>query len=815
MAISTNGSSQQARTVAAPCANPPGARRIPAPLSHLVGREREIDQIRALIMLNGPRLITITGPGGVGKSRLAIEVARGLVERDGWDAGIIELRDVADRTGLFPAIVSTLNRSGGGGAWSPDLFQIAPIVPAHQLLLVLDNLDHVGPVAPEIAHLLGASSNLVVLATSRELLGCAGERRVELAPLPNPVEHRFTSPVEMAGNPSVRLFLDRARNVSPDLPATFSTLATIAEICGRVDGIPLAIELAAAWAVALSPAEILQDLESLLLGAIERTGDRSSSMSATIAWSYKRLDPDERRCFRLLSVFAGSLDRDSVVNIAERAGLSPDPAAISAWIRALVEKSLLVRSFDEHGKVRLGMYEMIREFARGRLRTSGEAPSVREAHAQWTISCAERVEETPGEPCPTTANIRLALEWLNESGDGERYAHLCLLAVDHWYHTGYQHEGHEHLLRATAWAITGSGARARLYEELGRFARALGDITGAADALGIACHEYRRLGNPGGEASCLRALGSIRVIERRHDDAVRLCEAALAIHRAADDRMGMAHCLHSIAWVAIERDQLEEAERLFQTSLGLLADIDDPRTAGRFLLSLGTLSVRQKRYPEAAEHFQSCADLWRECGYQTGIAEVMADLGAVAVITGDREVAASYLLTSVTMYRTLGVLLRSPELIEAAAGLALVCGNLDQARQWLGAATTFRAAIGSHVWSTWAGHLEQWRATARPNEAPVMGRAPSMAEAIDEIWGWLSTLPSVAPDGDSVPRLTRRELEVLGLITAGLSDQAIADRIFISRRTVSRHVSSILAKLKLESRTAAAVLAVREGLVPT
>ena len=256
----------------------------------------------------------------------------------------------------------------------------------------------------------------------------------------------------------------------------------------------------------------------------------------------------------MLSAFAGSLDWHSVANIAERAGLTSDSAAISAWIRALVEKSLLVRTFDEQGTVKLGMYEMIRRFARSRLRLCGEESSVREAHAQWTIARAERAETTPADRFPTTANIRLALEWLSESGDGERHVHLCLLAVDHWYLTGNQHEGHAHLRRATAWAVADAGARARLYEELGRFARALGDTAGAADVLAVAGDEYRRFGGSDGEARCLQMLGSIRVLEQRYDDAIRLCEAALAIHRAAGDRVGMAQCLHSIAWVAIERD---------------------------------------------------------------------------------------------------------------------------------------------------------------------------------------------------------------------------------------------------------------------
>ena len=316
-----------------------------------------------------------------------------------------------------------------------------------------------------------------------------------------------------------------------------------------------------------------------------------------------------------------------------------------------------------------------------------------------------------------------------------------------------------------------------------------------------------------GEARCLQSLGSLHIAEQRHDDAVKLCEAALAAHRASGDQTGIAQCLHSIAWVAIERDQLDEAERHLRECLDLVAESDDFHTVGRFNLSLGALCIRRKRYAEASDHFLTSADLWRECGYQSGLAEVMADLGAIAVVTGDLARAASYLLMSTRLYRTLGVLHRSPELIEAAGGLSIARGDLDSARRWLNTSTAYRVANDIRPWSPWACHLRQWLRAAYPGDVPDQTRCPSMTDAFDEVWQYLGSLPPADAMRSQEPRLSRREQQVLRLIAAGHSDQAIADQLFISRRTASRHVSSILRKLGLESRTAAAVQAIRDGLI--
>lgn len=448
------------------------AAKLPVPLSSLVGRRQELTDLRGLIVRRRVRLLTLTGAGGAGKTRLAVEAARDVAATFADGVAFVDLSSLTDHALVLPTIAQAL-----GLRELPDLpaaDTIAAALADRTLLLVLDNLERVTGAAPDLAALLGACPGLTMLVTSRVVLRVSGEHAFPVSPLPypDPGDVLAGRPWSAAAEPpgAVALFVERARAADPGFALSAENAASVAAICARLDGLPLAIELAAVWAWLLSPSDLLVRLNErllLLTNGVRDAPQRQRALRDAIAWSDDLLRPDEQAMFRRLSVFTGGFDLRAAGTVLGHEG---EPGLdLLEGIGSLLDHSLLrriERSGEDH---RFGMLETIREFGLDRLAESGEAPATHDAHADFCLALAARPDPTRSAGAQDEQwlrrlerehdNLRAALAWLAESGDGERLLRLTSALAWPWNRRGHLREGDAWLDRALGLAAAPRGDR--------------------------------------------------------------------------------------------------------------------------------------------------------------------------------------------------------------------------------------------------------------------------------------------------------------------------------------------------------------------
>jgi predicted ATPase/class 3 adenylate cyclase len=639
------------------------ATNLPAQPTPLVGRSRELEAVRTLLLGENTRMVTLTGPGGTGKTRLALQVSADLV--DEFPDGVygVLLAPIADPD-MVPLEVARVL-----GIEETPTLSIAEALKVElanrRTLLLFDNFEHVGAAATLLADLLGACPRLKLLVTSREPLRIAAERQYPVPPLGLPEATRVKSAAEAAEYEAVMLFVERVRAVRPDFDLTDETAPIVAEICERLDGLPLAIELAAAWSKVLPPAALLRRLERRLELPATRSADvpaRQSTLRQAIEWSYDLLPDEERRLHARLSVFVGGC----TVEKAERV-VAPDGQValeVLEGIASLVDRSLLRESEDAEGEPRFAMLATIREYAREHLCETGEEEEFLRRHALEFARFAEEADAglRAGEQLLWFArleaehdNLRAALDSSAANGDDQTALRLGGALGWFWYAHGHALEG-----------------CSRLTDLLARTESAPEEL----------------------RARPLYALGVLLDQRGEHERAAELVERSLAVFRTHGERERVGAALNSLGLIKRGLGDLEAARSLLEESLAVRRELGDEARTASALSNLGVVAFEQGDLDEAEARFTESLALDRAHGNEWGSAAALDNLAAVALERADSERARDLVRDTLEAAERVGDREVIAFALEKAAVLAAMEGDALRAGRLAGAADALRESTG-------------------------------------------------------------------------------------------------------------------------
>ncbi len=768
------------------------AQALPAELTLFIGREQERTALHSVLEREDVRLVTLTGPGGVGKTRLALRVAADVHHRYPDGVGFVPLAAISDPS-LVPATIAQFLNIRSGEDLEP-LDRLQHFLRDRAMLLVLDNFEQVLEAALVLATLLRPCPDLTLLVTSRAPLRLTGERQFPVPPLavPEPAAQDLVTAAtleELASTDAVRLFLDRAEATGAGLTLTPANGAAIAAICQRTDGLPLAIELAAARTAFLSPPALLQRLDPrlpMLSGGPRDQPGRLRTMHDAIAWSYDLLSPDEQAAFRRLSVFVGGCDLPGA-----EAVLGGSTTETLAMVQRLVDQAVIQRVPGPAGQPRLGMLETIREFGLGELTAHGEEAATRDAHAARFLALAAEAGPQLAGPHQVywvamleadLANIRAALDWLTAQGR--------------------------------------TGDAMRLMGDMGWFWSAAPYLAEARVRLEALIHAPDADAYPAELALVLATAGDVADWQSDQIMTRTYFERALAMYRDLGNQRRVGSMLRGLGSNAIDRGEANLALSLLHEARDIAAALDDDWEQAATTNLLGVAMGMIGEYAQSMELHRAAGDIWLAMQDIGHVPPAIASQAWSALQAHDLPQAAATYAEALQFALDASDTWYVAWCVEGAGGIACRRGEWERGTTLLAMGETHHASLGvlhrPHV----AAIDDRLRADARQRLGPSAfaaawerGAATPLADAVSAAQDLFASVTQGTASSDPERLgLTRREGEVLRLICQGKSDRDIADALFISRATASKHVASILAKLDVQSRTLAAMRALQLGL---
>ncbi len=909
-----------------------GSIYLPTLFTSLIGREQDVSVLSDLLQRPTGRLLTLLGTGGVGKTRLALEVAERMRSSDLDGIRFVALAAVSDPVLLIPTITQEL---GIPQTKEQSLMeQLTLFLREKHFLLILDNVEQLVDAAPLLEDLLMACPLLKLLVTSRAILHLHAEQVFPVSPLALPDADQLADREALLSYAAVALFVERACRLQSDLQLTQENVQAIAEICLQLDGLPLAIELAAARIRLLPPPALLARLKrpfEVLTSGIRSLPARHQTLRATLQWSYNLLDRQEQALFRQLSVFVGGWTMEAAEAICPV--LRDGSLSVLDGLASLLDKSLLIQIEQEGEEPRLSMLVMVREYGLECLRTSGEEEAIRQAHAYFYLAFGEQAEQQLQGTQQLIwqryleqdqENVRAALQWFIEQEEAERALRLFAALRRYWIMCGYYNEGQQWLNAVSkflhgpqctagqAWALASAASLAwhvddyALCRELAEkgiaLARRLRDNKGLAFALthfilvitdqgdfatgqGLleeTIQAAREAGDIWLLGSVLQIVGSVLCYRNKLKDAYLLLEESITLFRQLGDKHNLSNSLDWLASCLASQGDLEQAKTLLQQSLSLARATGNHIRTYSILDSLSYLAMLEGNFLLAEHFLQEGLTFAQRIAHKRGIAELLHHSAQLARQQGHLAQAATLAQESLAVMQKIEQVRNTSAIKKTLAAIAQAQGDLEQAKQLLqegfllAQQSAYSPLIGAYLgaWTSLALTKQQLRRAARllgaaepllagplfdfydvlkydpftraayerdiasvraqlgeetfdlllaegrsmtpeqalafqePAQAPLTHQPPA-EQALP-----LPHPSALAPPSSSSPSgLTKREREVLRLLTEGLTNPQIAERLVVSLPTVNTHVASIFNKLGVNSRSAATRYAVKHHLI--
>jgi predicted ATPase/DNA-binding CsgD family transcriptional regulator len=896
---------------------------LPTPLTAFIGRGTVVDEICTLIVAENVRILTLTGPGGVGKTRVALKACATLLPEFEDGVFFVSLASVVDPGLVVPAIAGTLGLKEPGGTTVAEA--LADFLHERSLLLLLDNFEQVASAGPEVTRLLATAPGVRLMLTSRSPLRLYGEYEYSVPPMDLPDEGRALGAhsgtlllKEIARSEAIQLFVARGKEVSPGLTLTGANALAVAEICRRLDGLPLALELAAARLRIFSPQSLLKRLDKalpLLVGGARDLPTRQQTLRNAIAWSYDLLHDAEQRLFARLGVFAGGCTLDAAAYVAS--DLRLEQGKLLETIESLIDKNLLRQREQADGEPRFWMLETIREYALEKLAERKEVEQVQEAHAQFFLALGVEIRQYPRGPehenrldklerdhdnfrsalqfllgrqrLPLAMRMTSALAWFwyvrGYYAEGRRWLNLALCAVKDerdWTTEelscladvlraagtlAFMQSDHEQAISLTkqglelARKLGDESNVARTLNNLSIIVSQQGELKQARLFLEESLEIKRRIGGRGDISVALSNLAGNSERMGDYERANSLNEEALAIARETGDKVYLSNRMHTRGIIALREGKPERALAALNESLDLAREVGFRTGELTALSEIGVAlcdvaasfggsgetagyGIREQESNKAQAILEQTLQSLVEMGDVTGESWVKMGLGRVAELRNEHELAREFMRESLR----LNIQLReySPSTVETVEWLAGVEAEMARradnetdrmygaarAATLLGSVEAWRETMGAPVPPIWREQRKQTAALTRTSlgsqafsAAWSKGRAMPFPEAValstKDLHGAedgtsTGTLMQIAPPPQSSAEgshdLTAREMDVLRLIAAGLTNKEIGERLVLSHRTVEAHLYSIFNKLNVTTRSAATRYAMEHEL---